>query len=114
MQPANERYEPLMAAAQRIIQKKVRELFYGYCREILLLSSDISMEIQPFELRFLGPEGFAVTVSPYRELFLASIGPVSPCEVRISAVDGYVSALDLALCHYLEVRSRGIACREND
>jgi hypothetical protein len=106
MQPEDNRSKEITAAAQRIITEKVRGLFFRYCREILLLSDDIALEVRTFELRFLGPGGFKVIVSPYRELFLASVGSVSPCEVRVSAADGYISALDLALHHYLEVRGR--------
>ena len=92
--------------ARRIIPQQVKDLFMKYCHEILLFSDQIVVEITPFEVRFLGPGGFRTAVSPYRDLFLVSVGSTFSCDVRVDTRGAYFSALDLALRHFLEAQGK--------
>lgn len=92
--------------AGKIVRPHVRELFIKLCREVLLFSKKITVEIAPFEIRFSDDNGFYIAVSPYREIFLVSIGSTCPCDIRVSDANGYFSALDISLNHYLEVHSK--------
>lgn len=97
--------------AGRLADASVRNLFLRFCREIARFSDTVAVEATPFEIRFSDPHGFRMHVSPYRDLFRVSIESTNPCDVRVSAEDGYVSALDLALKSFLDARAR--ACGEN-
>jgi hypothetical protein len=95
--------------ARRIVPHRVRELFLKLWQEIALLGDDIEVEVAPFEARFTTSGGYRTVVSPYRETFLVSIGSQFSCDVRVGTEEAYISALDLALQHYLEVQSAGQA-----
>ncbi len=64
------------------------------------------MEFTPFVIRFSDPVGFRVHVSPYRDLFRVSIDSLNPCDIRVSGVEGYIAALDLALKSFLDAGAR--------
>jgi hypothetical protein len=91
----------------RIGPLPLRRLFIGFCREVAGLSDTFECEFSPFELSLHDPAcGFAVTVSPLRELFLVSIGRERSVDIRVSSPGSCAGALDLALCRYLEAASR--------
>jgi hypothetical protein len=92
--------------AERLAVGPVRDLFTRFCREVLLFSEDIAMELTPFEIRFTASTGFRVQVSPYRDLFRVSIDSPNPCDFRVSAPEGYIAALDLSLKSFLDARAR--------
>ena len=98
--------------AGHLADTSIRDLFTRFCREIEILSDSIAIETTPFEVRFYDPAGFRVRVSPYRELFLVSIGSSNPCDVRVSGEDGFVSALDLAIKSFLDARVRAAGIDE--
>lgn len=100
------RIEPLAAL---IAGRRMRRLFQKLVSEILLLGDAIGIEIGPFEARLGNPNGFFVSISPYRDIFLVRIGETSPHEIRVTALEGYFTALDLALHHYLVVQSEAVA-----
>ena len=105
MPPYNGNMERIEAVAGLIARKSTRELFVKMCWEIGRFSSVIDIEIALFEVRFSGPGDFKVTLSSYRELFLVSVGEGNACDVRVSTKASFVSALDLALHHFLESQS---------
>ncbi len=101
----NGKMERIETVAGLIARKSTRELFVKLCREISLFSSTVDAEIALFEVRFSGPGNFKVTLSSYRELFLVSVGEGNACDVRVSSKGAFLSALDLALHHFLETHS---------
>jgi len=105
MPSVDERIPGIVRIAERIVPVEVWRLFLIFCREILRLSHTMSIEVAPFEVRFHDTSGFLVRVLPYRELFVVSLGAPSQCDVRVSTTDGYISALDIALQHFLAMRS---------
>jgi hypothetical protein len=109
MLPGDDRFAGIADTAGLIIPRRIQELYVRLCREIIMLSDEIQIETSPFEMRFYDQGGFRVTVSPYRELFMVSVGSSFSCDVRVSAEDGYIAALDLLLHHYLKVRSECVA-----
>lgn len=108
MPPDSATMEKIGQVAGRIIEPPVRELFARFCGEILLLPARIDIEVAPFEVRFSAPDGFKVTVSPYRELFLVKVGSHRSCDIRVDGQSSLVSALDLAMRHALESRGRRV------
>ncbi len=106
MLSVEERMNQVTAIAGRIVPHQVKELFIAYCREVALFSDRIVVEADPFEVRFSGPEGFRTAVSPYRDLFLVSVGSNYSCDIRVDSQEAYFSALDLALHHFLEAQGK--------
>lgn len=90
----------------RIRIEGVRDLYDSFCGQLTLLSPDIEIETAPFETRFSAPGGMYVSLTPYSEIFLVSIGKDSPFDIRVSGDEGYYRALDLALNHFLASLSR--------
>jgi hypothetical protein len=109
MQPDDRIAEGLTEMAGRLTDGSVRNLFTRFCREVTSFSGDITVEITPFEARFSEPPGFRVHVSPYRDLFRVSMDAPNPCDFRVNAPDGYLSALDLALKLFLDARAETAA-----
>ncbi len=106
MQPRDGAASALNEMAGRLADAPVRDLFIRFCHEIAHFADSVAMDVTPFEVRFSGPHGFRMHVSPYRDLFRVSIEMASPCDVRVSTEDGYVSALDLALKAFLDAYAR--------
>ena len=94
--------EGAVSLADRIIREEPRRLFRLLVEEILRFPGPVAVETTPFEVRFSGGGGFNVTVAPYRELFLVSVGNSTPCSLRISTEEGFIAAVDLSLQHFLE------------
>jgi hypothetical protein len=102
-----DRADPVLSEmVERLADESVRNLFMAFCRQVETFSDRIEMEISPFEVRFQDPPEFRVRVAPYRDLFRVSIDSPNPCEIRVSAEEGYVSALDIALKSFLDARAR--------
>jgi len=108
MPPDSATMDKIGQVAGRIVEPPVRELFAKFCGEILFLPDRIDIEVAPFEVRFSAPDGFKVTVSPYRELFLVKVGSHRSCDIRVDGRSSLVAALDLAMRHALESRGRGV------
>lgn len=106
MLPYNTVVASLAEMAERLVDESARDLFRRFCREIELFSDRVVIEITPFVVRFSGPVGFRIHVSPYRDLFRVSIDSSNPCEIRVSGEEGYIAALDLALKSFLDARAR--------
>jgi hypothetical protein len=85
----------------------VRRLYGMLCDEIEAFSPGVAVECAPFETRFTTGDGMYIRISPYRELFLVSIGAESPVEIRVSDEEGFLKALDLALESFLSCRASG-------
>ncbi len=96
----------LLGLARRMSRSDVRKLFLRFCHEVIRFSEEIEVETAPFELTMQGPHGFAVVVSPFRELFLVSVGEGRSFDIRVSSVDSFASALDLTLHSYLMAQSK--------
>ena len=86
----------------RIIRDEPRRHFLLLLREILRFPGPVSIETTPFEVRCASNGGFSVTITPYRELLLVSVGEKTPCTLRITSERDYYSAIDLSLQHFLE------------
>jgi len=99
----------MLALSRRIARRDVRALFIRFCHEVALFSDRIEIEETPFELTLREPCGFAVILSPLRELFLVSLGEERSTDIRVSSVESFMSALDLALGRYLAMKSRLLA-----
>lgn len=104
--------EQITGAAQRIVSERPAELFTAFCREILMFPDDVEVEFARFEIRFRSVHGFNVTVSPYRDLFVVSVGEPGSCDVRVSGDEQYLQALDLSLQHFLGSGVPAPCCRE--
>ena len=89
----------------RISPLKVRDLYNSFCETIIRMSCMIEVEAAAFETRFSCPDGLNVTLVPYRDLFMVSIGSSPQCDIRVTDEEGWVTALDLALNHFLLIRS---------
>jgi len=98
-------------SARLIANASIREFFARFCREVMRFSDDIDVEIEPFTLKMKNGDGFEITLSPLREIFLVSIGKDRSCDIRVSSIEDYLFALDLVLHHFLSVR--GGAVRDN-
>jgi len=86
----------------RVISKlSTRKIFVLFCKEVLRFSR-VSMEMDSFDLRFIGDNGFELKVSPYRELFVISLGERDYITLRVSTFKDYLKAMDIALHSYLE------------
>jgi len=96
----------LLALARRIDRPDVRRLFARFCHEVAHFSEDVVIESAPFDVTLRGPCGFAVAVSPLRELFLVSLGESRLFDIRVASVDDFTSALDLTLNKYLAAQAR--------
>jgi hypothetical protein len=96
----------LLKLARRVDSFALRRLLVRYCHEVMHFSEDITMEAAPFELTLRDPKGFSVAVTPFRELFLVSIGDRRALDIRVTSVDGFISALELALNSFLVAQSR--------
>ena len=97
----------LNALGGRIGSRGVRRLFVRFCHEIERFSDGFEIEAGPFDLSLRdAASGFAVVVSPLREIFLVSIGEGRSCDLRVSSVDGFVTALDCAVTRYLAAASK--------
>ncbi len=94
--------ERAVGLSGRIIREEPRKLFRLLLEEILRFPGPVRIEATPFEARCAGNGGFSVTVTPYRELFLVSVGEDTPCTLRIQSERDYYSAIDLSLQHFLE------------
>jgi len=94
--------------AKLIANTSIRELFTKFCREVARFSDEIDVEIEPFTLKMKDRFGFEVVLSPYREIFLVSIGGGGSCDVRVSSVEDYLFALDLVLHNFLLVREEAL------
>lgn len=90
-------YEAAAAGGERIVEPGIRRLYESFCRSIIGISSEISVEAAVFETRFTGPGGMLVEAVPYRELFLVSAGRDTPCQVRVTGEEAFLRALDLSL-----------------
>lgn len=91
-----------LALAERLIQEDMRRFFNAFCGDVAGFPGDVRIETTPFEVRFDSVNGFKVSVSPYRELFLVSIGERTPCSLRVDSEEDFYAALDLTLQHFLE------------
>jgi hypothetical protein len=97
----------LFAVAQRIGPRPARRLFVRFCHEVSRLSDRMEIEHSPFEVAFREPgAGFCVGVSPFRDLFVVSLGENRSFDVRVSSEESFVSALDLVLERFLAAASR--------
>jgi hypothetical protein len=94
--------EGAVSLAERIVMEEPRRLFRALIAEIVRFPGRVTVETTPFEVRFSGDGGFHITVSPYRELFLVSVGSATPCSLRVSTEEGFLAAVDLSLQHFLE------------
>jgi hypothetical protein len=92
--------------ARRIGRADVRRLFARFCHEVARLSDGITLEMTSFDLTLREPCGFSISVTPLKELFLVSIGENRALDIRVSSVDGFASALDLAVNSYLGFQSK--------
>ena len=104
MRPVEGVLERALGLSERIVGEEPRKLFRVLLEEILRFPGPVSIETTPFEARCTGAGGFNVTVTPYRELFLVSVGEETPCTIRIQSESDYYSAIDLSLQHFLESR----------
>ncbi len=86
---------------RRIGPMTVRDLYNSFCEQVVWFSADIEVEAAQFETRFSGPGGMRVTLTPYRDIFMVSVGTSATCEVRVSDEKAWYRALDLALNHFL-------------
>jgi hypothetical protein len=93
--------EQIADAARRIVSDRPAELFTAFCREILMFPERVEVEFARFELRFSSGQGFNVIVSPYRDLFVVSVGEPGSCDIRVAEDEQYIRALDLTLQHFL-------------
>lgn len=73
--------------------------------EIARFPGSVTVETTPFEARCAGEGGFSVTITPYRELFLVSVGEETPCTLRVTSERDYCSAIDLTLQQFLQSRN---------
>jgi len=94
--------------ARLIANTSIRDLFTRFCREVARFSDDIDVEIEPFTLKMRDGFGFEVVLSPYREIFMVSLGDKGNCDVRVSSVEDYLFALDLVLHNFLWVREEAL------
>jgi hypothetical protein len=94
--------EGAVSLSDRIVGEEPRRLFRALIGEIARFPGRVKVETTPFEVRFSGDGGFHVTVSPYRELFLVSVGSSAPCSFRVSTEESFLAAVDLSLQHFLE------------
>jgi hypothetical protein len=81
----------------RIVDGPVRKLYDLFCGKLLEMSGSIVVQATTFETRFTHPGGMYVSVSPYRELFMVSVGIETPCQIRITDESGFLRALDMAI-----------------
>ena len=102
MRRAEGALEQALGLSERIIMEEPRKHFRLLLEEILRFPGPVRIETTPFEARCAGNGGFNVTVTPYRELFLVSVGEDTPCTLRIQSERDYYPAIDLALQHFLE------------
>ncbi len=91
-----------LTLAERLLQEDLRRFFNAFCSDVAGLPGGVRIETTPFEVRFDSDSGFNVSVSPYRELFLVSIGERTPCSLRVGSEEDFYVALDLTLQHFLE------------
>lgn len=98
----DESLEQAESLSERIIPEEPRRLFRLLLQEISRFPGPVTVETTPFEARCAGRGGFSVTITPYRELFLVSVGEKTPCTLRITSERDYYSAVDLSLQHFLE------------
>ncbi len=91
-----------LALAERLIQEDMRRFFNAFCGDVAGFPGGVRIETTPFEVRFDSDSGFKVSVSPYRKLFLVSIGERTPCSLRVGSEEDFYAALDLTLQHFLE------------
>ena len=94
--------EGAVGLSERIVREETGRFFRLLLEEISRFPGPVSIEATPFEARCTGGGGFNVTITPYRELFLVSVGEKTPCTVRVASERDYFSAIDLALRHFLE------------
>ncbi len=104
MQRVEEELTRAVGLAERIVMDEPRRLFSLLLEEITRFPGPVTIETTPFEARCGGGGGFSVTVTPYRELFLVSVGEKTPCTLRVASERDYYSAIDLSLQHFLESR----------
>jgi hypothetical protein len=102
MQRAEKPLEQAVELSGRIILDGPRRLFCLLLEEITRFPGPVTIESTPFEARCGGGGGFSVTITPYRELFLVSVGEKTPCTLRVASERDYFSAIDLSLQHFLE------------
>jgi hypothetical protein len=91
----------------RIADEGIRRFYSILCEEIIRFSRSVTVESAPFDTRFATSSGMYVRVTPYRELFLVSVGCESPVEIRVSDEEGLLRALDIALECYLSASAGG-------
>lgn len=97
----------LNALGGRIGSREVRRLFVRFCHEVEGFSDGFEIEAGPFDLSLRdASSGFSVVVSPLRDIFLISIGEGRSCDLRVSSIDSFVSALDCAVTQYLTAASK--------
>jgi len=101
MQDQGLKRDSLLDFARVISKLSTRKIFVLFCREVLKFSY-VNMEMDSFDLRFIGDNGFELKVSPYRELFVISLGERDYITLRVSSFTDYLKALDIALQSYLE------------
>ncbi|MBN1164045.1 MAG: hypothetical protein JXB45_05680 [Candidatus Krumholzibacteriota bacterium] len=106
MEPVDGRTRTALKNGARILPPEVRDLYRRLCIQLVALSRSIKVEAAPFETRFQGPGNMYVSISPYREKFLVSVGRETPCQIRVSSREGFFRALDMSLEHYLSARSK--------
>ena len=102
MHRADERLEQAAGLSGRIVRDEPRRFFRLLLEEIARFPGPVKIEASAFEARCASRGGFRVTLTPYRELFLVSVGEKTPCTIRIASKLDYYSAIDLSLQHFLE------------
>ncbi len=106
MQLVEKELERAIGLSERIVEDEPRKLFRLLLEEILGFPGSVRVEATSFEARCTAAGGFNVTITPYRELFLVSVGEETPCTLRIQSERDYYPAIDLSLQHFLECCGR--------
>lgn len=84
-----------------IADEEVRGLFISFCDEVARFGGEIKIETTRFEVRFFTDRGFSVSISPYPEIFVVSVGPPPHIDIRVAGEKGIMKALDISLAHFL-------------
>ncbi len=89
-----------------IRDEKKRFLFIRFIEGVTSLSGNMRVEFTRFSIRFAQPEGIRMGISPYRDLFLVTVGERIKHEMRVSDRDGFLIAMDMVVRNFLrEIRT---------
>ncbi|MBU8920354.1 MAG: hypothetical protein KOO63_00690 [Bacteroidales bacterium] len=105
MQQYNDKVGLAARNGGRISPLKVRNLYNSFCATLIRMSRMIEVEAATFETRFTSPYGLSITLIPYKDLFMVSVGSSPQCDIRVTDEEGWITAFDLALNHFLLIRS---------